>query len=77
MPNILAVADTLRGCLGTNTLNDGYLTAHAAPTSDLVQIMHMGTALPLQHTDLQALPASLLRLACLLHLKQHPHRTLH
>ena len=53
VPAILAVADiALRGTLGTNTLNDGYLTAHAAATPDLVQIMHMGTALPLQMTVL-------------------------
>ena len=55
VPAILAVADiALRGTLGTNTLNNGYLTAHAAATPDLVQIMHMGTALPLQTTMLQA-----------------------
>ena len=45
MPAILAAADAaLRGTLGTNALNDGYLRAHAAATPDRVQIWHMGAA---------------------------------
>ena len=47
MPAILAAADAaLRGTLGTNTLNDGYLTAHAAATPDRMQIWHLGKAAP-------------------------------
>ena len=43
VPAILAAADAaMHGYLGTDTLNDGQLTAHKPATADRVTVWHLG-----------------------------------